>query len=218
MYYDIIFKRKWDFETSKVESISYESIIQTLNQLRKWIASIDWKLINWFNSLDELKIIEKNYYWKNGNWECYDIMDNWDIFSFDNLPYEANWREEYEDITNKIFLEIELIWENIYSNSIIYTDWVITIRWKDFTFDKKTKIYEIIDLYFKAKNYFWTDELKYEQLEEIFKNQNYIELKNKDLNYDTFRWLLKNRMKKISDDLWIENLLDIKTNYIKISL
>lgn len=215
MYYDIIFKRKWDSEKSVVECISYDELKDTFIQLKNWIASFDWKVIYWINSLDELKIIEKNYEYKT-NWDCFQLDENWDpAFCLSDID---DWEEHTVNITNKFFLEIGFIWDNKNNNKIQYSDWIMIIRWHEFDFEKKSKISEVIDLYFKAHYYFWSNEIKFEQLEEIFINQKYTELKNKDLNYESIRGLLKNRMKSISDELKVDNILDIKTNYIKISI
>lgn len=215
MYHDIIFKIKWDFEKNKMESISYQTILESIKQLNNWVASLWWRLVYWFGALDELKIVEKNYR-QNINSDYYDIDDNWHEFCLSDLPDEAWWRPEEIDITNKVFLELWIKWETKYSQLVFFQKWILNIFGKEFIFEKGSKIYETLDLYFKARNYFWNEKITFEQLEEVFKNQQYQLLKVKDLKYEALRSLLKNRMKQIAEEIWVESVLDIKTGYLKI--
>lgn len=215
MYYDIIYKLKWDFEKSNVKSLTYERILDSIKQLNNWISSLWWRLVYWFSNLEELKIIEKNY-WDYTNGSYYDFLDNWEHFCLSDLPDEAGWSPEEIDITNKVFLELWIKWDTSNSQIIFFQKWILHIFWKEFVFEKESKIFEILDLYFKTISYFGNEKVSFEQLEEIFKQQNYKVLKVKDLKYESIRSLLKNRMKQISEELWVESILDIKTGYMKI--
>jgi len=124
MYYKVIYKLKKsnNLIVWEEEFITLEVIKAIVNQLKNGFTSINWVIIEWFNSLELFKIIEKDYIYKK-DWKHFTkietsadlnpYMSYEDIYSLSNN--KDNYIPKENDITNKIFLECE-VWYNLIIN------------------------------------------------------------------------------------------------------
>ncbi len=189
----------WDVEDINI-------IKEALNQLKNWYASFNWVFIHWYETIDELKILQR----------CCDKYENWNYYIktintvFNNIEFEnanelIDWFSPIDkDITNNILTELNLEWKvkNNYGKSWYIWDDFVNIKWKNIELEPWTKYKTIFDIINETYLNKPKNELTYDELIETFKNWNYSNISKEDLIYEKIRWDIKHKLKEIRDKTW----------------
>ncbi len=182
-------------------------IKSALTQIQKWIASFNWILIHWIKSLEQLQILERSCD-KYENWIYYIKVgtEQGNDMSYENVHDLIDWYEPNDkDITNDLFFELWIKWDmSEYKIDWEFREYILYIKWEKYPYLKNKKNTELLDIIYKCKIYYSNNILTYDQLNKKFEEWNYKELKSKDLCYWRVRDILKNKIKEIKDNIWIE--------------
>jgi len=179
-----------------------EEVLSLVKQLNKGLTSLDWKMVDWILSLSDFSIIEHNYdqidkhgqyfeYIKvNANWEFIEIPEYCLKINPDFIPSE-------KDITDKLFLEVGVLWGNDWKVS--YDKWILTTFWEVFPLKTSTKYWEVFDLIYSVYANAPNSEMSYDQLRFLLEDKEYIDLTLDDIWYTPLRNVIKDKLSDIKD-------------------
>lgn len=205
MLYTFTFKVKWQKKEKTLKFYSKDEVISIIKQLNKWITSLNWDLIKWVISLAYLKIIEHNYDEIDDKWmylEYKQVKDSlsWEIFEvpeFCRLKNEDFYPIE-KDITNNLLYECNVLTWNDWK--VNYIHWDLIIYWEIFQLKKNTNYHDYFDLIFSTYERIWNNNFLYNELFETFNNKEYKMIIEKDINYNSIRDNLKDKLSKIKEE------------------
>lgn len=201
--FSLIYKLKWSQSSNEWNVEDIIIFKTTLLQLQKWIASLNWFLIHWLDSLEQLQVFER----------CCDKYENWNYYiktessTFNNLEYVSayeliDWFEPLDkDITNDLLLEL---WISQYIKNSHKLPWFIkdnyiNIKWVEIELKENTKYGSIFEIIYEANLNKNKNDFSYGDLIEICEKWNYTKVSKKDLKYDKIRDSIKHKLKEIRE-------------------
>lgn len=201
MFYEVEYKCKWDKKKSLVKFYNKDEVLSIIKQINRWLTPIKDRLINWFDSLDYIIVIEQNYDYEK-DWFHYDyekISHNWEIIEIPELStnINKNFLPKRKDITAELFYECDI--GHLDDETINYKNWILTIYNEVYPLNKNTKYWEMFDLIFSTYNKISKKEFEYANIFITFENKEYKRLKEKDLKYEIIRNTIKDKLKEIKE-------------------
>lgn len=220
-YYSISYIKKWDSTKKEIQRLTKEEIFVFLRQVRKWIASLDWVLIEWIYSLDYFQIMERNFPYKEWNEYFVDYTHthwNWKTEDIEiSLSEFANMIDADEDeildksekdVTNELLYKYNIIWKDFYKKGVVlFENNIISADWVDFKLEKGAKIYEVFDLLFRAKSFYKKNHFTYDELKELYKfgTIKYMQIQACDLNEFSIKDIVRKKLNYIKKQTQMEN-------------
>ncbi len=218
MIYKITYQKKGEAKEKEWRTEDKSILSEAIIQLWKWIWSLDWDLINWFQELTKIQIFEQNY----------DLEDSWDYFELrETSEWERRemWAHDYDyaqislnndfiplkkDITNKIFNEYNIVGKPLDNNTRLEWD-VLIIRNAQFPLKSESKIKDIFSILFELKTETKL-EISYEEMLKVYEKWWYKSLTKSDINEPCIRDLIKKKIPTITERLHLDK------PYIQISV
>lgn len=212
-YYDIHYKKEWEYEVKKLISISEVDLEILLQWLKNCAVSFwsDGDMIKWIDDLEIFKIIQKNYFKENdGEYEIHFLNDRWEQIEIDVDVWKM------VDITNKKLIQYKIrswyykrMWNVVLEGKNLYVDNHLISK-----LEKNRKPIELISLILEIP---YKEKFTYTELKEFYDNShiNFQELKRLDLNEISLREILWKKIRAWKDKTHIE-FIEISSNFISL--
>lgn len=220
--YLITYQLKWSQEEISFKTYDREEVLSMVKQLNKWITSLNGKLVDGIISLSDFSVIEHNYDdIDEHNQHFMDIKVRGNGAEFHEIPefclkVDPDFIPSEKDITDKLFLEVGVLWGNDWKVS--YDKWILTTFWEVFLLKSSTKYSEAFDLIYSTHQELQKKEIIYEDLREVFNTKEYSNLVLRDILYTPLRDILKDKLIDIKNKYELEiDIISLHTDKIIIN-
>lgn len=177
----------------------------------------NWMINLWFDEQKLFLILRDSWVIGISNYWIWRQEDhNWDYHPlWPKINYEA-FMSVYDFVINWIDLKQEKLKEDNNIKNIFGLDWLILTVWNcRFELERKeSKIYEALSLIIDTKSKLNKNELKFDDLESNFDQSKYKQIKKSDLNYKSFRYILKPYNEKIRNKIKIKMFFGIDKSWL----
>lgn len=201
--FSLIYKLNTSINNNEWNVEDLNIIKSALSQLQKWLASFNWVLIHWFDSLQQLQVLERACD-KYENWVYYIkvISEPFKKVEYEDASFLIDWFDPRDkDITNELFLEL---WITTNIKNYNKLPWFIdsnyiNIKWIEVELKENTKYWNIFGVIYDTNLYKKKNDITYDELIESFKLWNYKYINEKDLRYNKLRDLIKHKLNEIRE-------------------
>lgn len=206
MIYIVKYKLKWNSEEKEISYKDKDDILFLISQIQRGIASLDNKLVYWFEELENFQVFFQNYDQINSNGQYLNITidDDWDP------DINECFNPKKKNITNELFVKRKVSSKKNWNISL--SDNTIYVLGDSFILKNWSKEREIIELLLNIRREKKSNFIEYTDIEIYFYENEHVfkELTKRDLIKEKIRDTLKNKLAHIKKE--------IKKDVLKISV